>query len=103
MTQPPRRASRHQRPQQLSARTLQIFGCLLIAASAIFWAFTNRQSALLLGAGVSLATLGWLQRTFGTLQSQLPEYDPPSAPEEDYDIEAWDQSRRPPHEKERRR
>lgn len=66
--------------QQLSARTLQLFGLLLIAGSAVFWGFTGRESALLVGAGVTLSTLGWLQRAFVAAQQQLPQYDPPPGP-----------------------
>lgn len=62
---------------QLSAKTLQIFGLLLILASAVFWAFTARESTLLVGAGVTLSTLGWLQRAFVNAQENLPRYDPP--------------------------
>lgn len=68
--------------RQLSARTLQVFGLLLILASAVFWAFTQRESALLVGAGITLSTLGWLQRAFTTAQEKLPRYDPPELEQE---------------------
>lgn len=68
---------RARQEKQLSARTLQAFGILLIAGSAIFWGFTGRESTLLVGAGVTLATLGWLQRAITTAQEKLPTYEAP--------------------------
>ena len=67
--------------KQLSARTLQVFGLALIAGSAVVWYFTGRESALLVGAGITLSTLGWLQRAFMTVQERLPRYDPPDLEE----------------------
>lgn len=100
MTQP-RRRRREPSPQQLSARTLQILGVVLIVGTAIFWAFTNRESALLMGAGITLATLGWLQRAFVTFQSRVPTYDDEEEhPEsEEYLLSRWDREHdRPEHE-----
>lgn len=101
MTQP-RRRRREPSPQQLSARTLQILGVVLIVGTAIFWAFTNRESALLMGAGITLATLGWLQRAFATFQERLPPYDDEEHPDqEEYRPSRWDrQHDRPEHEAE---
>lgn len=101
---------RRRRTDQLAARTLQIAGLLLIFGSAIFWAFTNRQSALLLGAGVTLATLAWLQRAWNEFQARAPDYLPPperrasdSREDEDLDDEPHppgsEQPRRRLHEK----
>lgn len=73
--------------QQLSARTLQVCGLMLITGSAVFWAITGRESALFVGAGVTLATLGWIQRAFVTVQERLPRYDPPELPEETAEVE----------------
>lgn len=42
----------------LSPRLLQIVGLLLLIGSAGFWAVTGHQSALLVGAGLSLCALG---------------------------------------------
>lgn len=67
---------------QFSARTLQAFGLLLILGSAVFWAFTGRESALFVGAGITLSTLGWLQRTISAAEERLPRYDPPPELEE---------------------
>ena len=42
----------------LSPRLLQITGLLLLIGSAVFWAVTGHQSALLVGAALSLCALG---------------------------------------------
>jgi hypothetical protein len=42
----------------LSPRLLQIVGLLLLLGSAAFWAVTGHQSALLVGAALSLCALG---------------------------------------------
>jgi hypothetical protein len=62
-----------------------LFGLLLILASAVFWAFTQRESALMVGAGITLSTLGYLQRTFEKAQDRLPRYDQP--PDDEFDRE----------------
>lgn len=85
---------RSESAKQLSARTLQLFGLLLIASSAVFWALTNRESALMVGAGITLSTLGWLQRTFLTVQDRLPQYEPPEIPEVEAAARAIDTNHR---------
>lgn len=44
--------------QYLSPWVLQIFGLALLIAAAIFWAVTKQQSALIMGAAVSMIGLG---------------------------------------------
>jgi hypothetical protein len=44
--------------QYLPPRLLQTVGVLLLIASAVFWAVTGDQSALLVGAALSLIGLG---------------------------------------------
>lgn len=71
--------------RQLSARTLQIFGLLLIAGAAVFWGFTQRESALLVGTGVTLSTLGWIQRVINRAEDRLPRYARPELTDEERD------------------
>ncbi len=44
--------------QYLPPRLLQSVGVVLLVAAAIFWAVTGHQSALLVGAALSLIGLG---------------------------------------------
>lgn len=45
----------------LSARLLQVLGCLLLIGSVVFWALTGHQSSLFVGAAMSLIGLGSYQ------------------------------------------
>lgn len=44
----------------LSPKTLQIFGLAMIAVFSTYWGLTGHESPVLVGAGVTLATLGGL-------------------------------------------
>lgn len=50
---------------------LQVFGLLLIAAFSIHWWLTGQESALLVGVGVTLATLGGLNGANQRLKRRL--------------------------------
>lgn len=73
------------RGAQLSARTLQVFGLGLIVAALVFWFFTQRESALFVGAGITLSTLGWLQRKVDRIEERLPDYARPPLDEDERD------------------
>jgi hypothetical protein len=50
---------------------LQVAGLLLIMGGAIFWAITGHQSALIVGAGLSLAALGAYSGLHVTVEKEL--------------------------------
>lgn len=63
----------------LSPRSIQIVGVVLLVASAVFWAVTGQQSALLVGAAVSLCALGAYSGLHISIKQDLapPEDQPP--------------------------
>lgn len=52
----------------LPARLLQGIGLLLLIGAAVFWAFTGRESALLMSAAMSLILLGAYRSALNTLK-----------------------------------
>lgn len=54
--------------QYLAARYLQLAGLILLFGSAIFWAFTQRESILLVSSAMSLILLGKFGRVIDTLK-----------------------------------
>jgi len=57
----------------LSPRLLQLLGLILLIASAVFWAVTERESVLLMSSAMSLIGLGAYAGTQKALRR-----DPPS-------------------------
>jgi hypothetical protein len=56
----------------LPPRILQVIGILLLIGSAIFWAYTGRESLLFISAALSLIGIGTVQGIRVTL-SQSPD------------------------------
>lgn len=64
-------------PFRLLAIAAIILGMVLVLAAAVFWFLTGKQSAVIMGAGVSMAIGGGLRNLLASLVSQIPEYIPP--------------------------
>lgn len=58
----------------LSPRLLQLLGLILLIASAVFWAVTERESVLLMSSAMSLIGLGAYA---GTQKALRRDPDPP--------------------------
>jgi hypothetical protein len=58
-----------------------VIGLLIVVLSAVFWLLTGRQSALVMGAGMTLAIGGGLRNLAASYMSQFPVYAPPRPPE----------------------
>jgi hypothetical protein len=61
----------------LPPRVLQAVGLILLLAFAAFWAVTDRESVLLVGAAGSLILLGGYERTRMAMQDMLPTKQQP--------------------------
>lgn len=55
----------------LSPRILQLTGLALLIGTALFWGATGRESALLVGAALSLIGLGSYERAAAQLRDRL--------------------------------
>lgn len=55
----------------ISARTLQTVGLILLVAAFVFWGLTGRESALMVGAALSLIGLGAYTRARDQLLDTL--------------------------------
>lgn len=51
-------ASKTEQDRYLTPRLLQVCGILLLFASAVFWGFTGRESALLMASAMTLIGAG---------------------------------------------
>lgn len=72
---------------QLPPRILQLAGLAIVIGSAVFWAFTGRESVEFLSAGMTLITLG----SFWNAQQQAietREYERPRSRREPSDGES---------------
>lgn len=54
----------------LPPRLLQLLGIALLIGSAVFWGWTGRESALLMGAAMSLILLGSYKGALDVLKNQ---------------------------------
>lgn len=61
----------------LPARLLQVVGLVLLLSSAVFWAFTGRESVLLMSAAMSLIMLGAYRELVDGLKRPPPPDDAP--------------------------
>lgn len=57
--------------------TLQVFGLLVIAVFVVVKIETGQESALLVGVGVTLATVGTVQGGWAKLKRELYKGNPP--------------------------
>jgi hypothetical protein len=69
------------RSRYLSAWILQLLGVLLLIGFSVWWALTGHESALLVGAAISLIGLGAYQGVRVTVQ--IAREEPPPKPPED--------------------
>lgn len=67
--------SGQQHQEFLPPRVLQAAGLVLLFASAIFWAISGSESALLVGAALSLIGLGSYSQATSTLRKESDEED----------------------------
>ncbi len=56
-----------------------ILGLLIVIAAAVFWALTGRESTLIVGAGMALATGSGLVNRAAQILGLIPDYQPPPA------------------------
>ena len=74
-TQPPQKLPRD--PFRLLALLGIVIGLLIVTAACVFWALTGRESTLIVGAGMALATGSGLANRAATMLGLLPNYAPP--------------------------
>lgn len=78
MSRPRRSRSRRRAdPFRLLALVTIVLGMTIVVVGFVVWYFTNRESSLLIGAGLVMATGGGLRAAAETLLERLPQYQPP--------------------------
>lgn len=60
-------------PRLLSPLVLQVTGLVLLVGTALFWGATGRESALFVGAALTLIGVGSYERTVARLLERLRE------------------------------
>lgn len=79
MSRPRSRAKNRVDPFRLLALTSIILGMLIVVVGFAVWYFTDRESSLIIGSGLIMATGGGLRGAVQPLLDRLPEYQPPPA------------------------